>query len=449
MMAVCLWFFGGERSGIKKSGFRIASEMPKNSSPVFSQVMSTLHPQTFARCAALFPLRRKPRGLSVYDHFLALCFAQFTYRESLRDPAASLERAPHAVSVPSGFSRTPLPAPIWLTPTNDAPGVLIAAVAHQVLHALGAPVISTASLAPVDLPAAAFAPDALCSCIECASLPRAGGGKRHATAICSHLLLAQACNLHDRWATAAPQLVARGCGSSTTRPWSRAAFHVMDRGCLDFPPYCAAGPTRRFFRGPRQTPFRSFSVQRSNLGGQNASACVATKPSARPTAYRHRSLSANPCRVRWWDDTKPKSSLLTNHFEVLYPQPDGVVSLTLADRTVLQMDHVNNICACADFWGRLPNAVQCQVCSRLFVSDLSLGGHSPARKATRTKAWYEILQNLEPSTHLEQVLSQSCLQKTPPKSKPMKTRSHLISTLYSWTAVSHTRSNRVKPLFDL
>src|ERR1700677_2758655 len=59
-------------------------------SPVFAQVMSLLHPQAFHRCVERHPFKRKPRGLSAYDHFLALCFAQLTYRESLRDIEACL-----------------------------------------------------------------------------------------------------------------------------------------------------------------------------------------------------------------------------------------------------------------------------------------------------------------------------------------------------------------------
>src|SRR5579862_8950754 len=59
-------------------------------SPVFAQVMSLLHPQAFGRCVERHPFKRQPRGLSAYDHFLALCFAQLTYRESLRDIVACL-----------------------------------------------------------------------------------------------------------------------------------------------------------------------------------------------------------------------------------------------------------------------------------------------------------------------------------------------------------------------
>src|SRR5512136_2809757 len=60
------------------------------SSTVFSQVSSTLYPVEFSRCAALFPNRRPTRGLTEYDQFLALCFGQLTYRESLRDIVACL-----------------------------------------------------------------------------------------------------------------------------------------------------------------------------------------------------------------------------------------------------------------------------------------------------------------------------------------------------------------------
>ena len=44
----------------------------------------------FSRCVREFPTTRATRSLSEYDHFLALCFGQLTYRESLRDIATCL-----------------------------------------------------------------------------------------------------------------------------------------------------------------------------------------------------------------------------------------------------------------------------------------------------------------------------------------------------------------------
>src|SRR5580658_8215346 len=71
-------------------------------SSVFSQITTALYPAEFARCAELFPNQRPPRGLTVYDHFLALCFGQLTYRESLRDVVICL-KAKGASLYHSGF----------------------------------------------------------------------------------------------------------------------------------------------------------------------------------------------------------------------------------------------------------------------------------------------------------------------------------------------------------
>ena len=51
------------------------------SQPVFSQILAGLHGQAFARCVARYPMRRSSRSFSAYDHFLALCFGQLTYRQ--------------------------------------------------------------------------------------------------------------------------------------------------------------------------------------------------------------------------------------------------------------------------------------------------------------------------------------------------------------------------------
>ena len=66
------------------------SERMQPTSSVFSQITTALYPAEFARCALLFPNQRPTRGLTAYDQFLALCFGQLTYRESLRNIVACL-----------------------------------------------------------------------------------------------------------------------------------------------------------------------------------------------------------------------------------------------------------------------------------------------------------------------------------------------------------------------
>ena len=57
---------------------------------LFSQITNGLHASEFSRAVRKFPHAKPVRGLAEYDHFLALCFGQLTYRESLRDIVACL-----------------------------------------------------------------------------------------------------------------------------------------------------------------------------------------------------------------------------------------------------------------------------------------------------------------------------------------------------------------------
>src|ERR1700761_3836853 len=61
---------------------------------LFSQITSGLQAWEFSRLLRRFPTAKPARGLTRYDHFLALCFGQLTYRESLRDIVACLNAKP-------------------------------------------------------------------------------------------------------------------------------------------------------------------------------------------------------------------------------------------------------------------------------------------------------------------------------------------------------------------
>ncbi|MBC7979517.1 MAG: DUF4372 domain-containing protein, partial [Armatimonadetes bacterium] len=56
--------------------------------------MRPLFAAEFSRAVQQFPNPKPPRGLTEYDHFLARCFGQLTYRESLRDIVACLNSKP-------------------------------------------------------------------------------------------------------------------------------------------------------------------------------------------------------------------------------------------------------------------------------------------------------------------------------------------------------------------
>jgi len=61
---------------------------------LFSQITSNLYAWEFSRLLEKFPHAKPVRGLTEYDHFLAMCFGQLTYRESLRDIVACLNSKP-------------------------------------------------------------------------------------------------------------------------------------------------------------------------------------------------------------------------------------------------------------------------------------------------------------------------------------------------------------------
>src|SRR5213592_4775967 len=57
---------------------------------VFSQLISFLPDREFRRCVERYQGDRRLRGLTCWDQYLAMAFAQLTYRESLRDIEACL-----------------------------------------------------------------------------------------------------------------------------------------------------------------------------------------------------------------------------------------------------------------------------------------------------------------------------------------------------------------------
>jgi hypothetical protein len=53
--------------------------------PVFCQVMDWIHPEQFRRCVQRYNGNHRIRNFSCWDQFLAMSFAQITYRDSLAD----------------------------------------------------------------------------------------------------------------------------------------------------------------------------------------------------------------------------------------------------------------------------------------------------------------------------------------------------------------------------
>src|SRR3989442_9678806 len=87
---------------------------------VFSKLMEHLPSYEFQKCVACYYGDSYFRGLSCLDQYLAMAFAQLTYRESLRDIEACLRSVgPKLYHMGlRGKYRTPR----WPTPTSGTTG---------------------------------------------------------------------------------------------------------------------------------------------------------------------------------------------------------------------------------------------------------------------------------------------------------------------------------------
>jgi hypothetical protein len=77
---------------------------------VFTQVMDILDPKQLTRCVERYPMPRSSRSMTARDQFLAMAFAQITFREGLRDIEACLHGNNHlyAMGVRGNITRTNL-----------------------------------------------------------------------------------------------------------------------------------------------------------------------------------------------------------------------------------------------------------------------------------------------------------------------------------------------------
>jgi transposase len=195
---------------------------------VFSQITEILYAAEFARCAELFPTKRPPRGLTAYDQFLALCFGQLTYRESLRDIVTCLQTK-RSLLYHLGFRG-------HLSRTN-----LAYANQHRDWHlfeALAQVLMRRAALlyrddpTDVDLPKLAFALDSSIISLCLKLFPWGYYARSRQAALKLHLLLSLQGNL-PAWATITeanfPDMKVLD-----HLPVIPGAYYVMDRGYLDF-----------------------------------------------------------------------------------------------------------------------------------------------------------------------------------------------------------------------
>ena len=322
---------------------------------VFAQVMSALHPQEFTRSVEQFPPPRRPRGLSAYDHFLALCFAQLTGREGLRDLVVCLNARP-ARTHHAGF-RTRLTRTNLAYANEHRDWRALAAVA-QVLMRRAARLYATEPL-DSDVPQLSYALDASLISLSLALFPWARW-RGPTAAVKLHTLLSL------RGPVPAWTAVTEACFPDTLMlehiPLEKGAFYVMDRGYLDF------GGLARLHEG------EVFFVIRSKCHVNFRVVC--SRPVDKTTGLRcdqtvrlgrGRSRAAFPGylrRVRVFDEAGARSLVfLTNQFEL----PAITVAELYRRRWEVELffKWIKGHLRLRAFLGRTENAVRLQVWSAI------------------------------------------------------------------------------------
>ena len=381
---------------------------------VFSQIADALYPQEFARCLKDFPTRRPTRGLSEYDHFLALCFGQLTYRESLRDIVACLNAkrpALYHMGFRGRLSRTNL-----AYANHHRDWRLFEAVA-QLLMRRAARLYHDCPSDP-ELPNLGFALD---SSLIGLSLKLFGWGyyNRFKRAIKLHLMLSLQGKL-PAWA-AITEATFPDMKILDQIPILPGAHYVMDRGYLDFV---------RLFRIDKGSAF--FVVRNKHHVRFRV---VASRPVDKSIGLRcdqtirltsNWSIKSYPKplrRIRFYDPEKHLALVwLTNQFDL----PASVIAQLYRKRWHVELffKWIKQHLRIRSFYGRSQNAVRCQIwsaiCAYLMVA-------ITRRRLKIDKTLNEILQIVSISI-FEQVPLNQLLTPTPDAEHQKPTDNELQNT---------------------
>src|SRR6202162_3497157 len=194
---------------------------------VFAQVMEHLHLHAFHRCVVRYSGEHKVKRFSCLDQFLAMAFAQLTYRESLRDIEACLQSVSGKLYHMGFRGRV---ARTNLADANEAHDWRIFADFAQVLIGIARPLYARDPIG-VDPAQSLYALDSTTIDL-CLSLFPWAKFRKHKAAVKMHTLL----DLHGN----IPTFIRITEGNvhdvnilDEILP-EAGAFYVMDRGYVDF-----------------------------------------------------------------------------------------------------------------------------------------------------------------------------------------------------------------------
>jgi hypothetical protein len=345
-------------------GLTMGFSTPMPDAPtVFSQIIAPLFQAEFARCAERYPTPRSSRSFSAYDHFLALCFGQLTYRESLRDIITCLSTR-QSLQFHLGFRGR-------LTRTNFAYANehrdwrVFAAVA-EVLMRKAARLYENSGDGS-KWPERVFALDASIIDLSLKLFPWAYFARTHRSAVKLHTLLSLR-GTFPAWA-AVTEANFPDMKMLDEIPLQTGAFYVLDRAYLDFTRLIRLEKAGAFFvvRNKRHVRFRVIESRPCSKGsGVRCDQTIQLTTKWSRSVYR-----TSLRRVSFHDHDQNRFFVfLTNNFllgsEVICDLYKRRWQVELFFKWIKQHLRIRN------FYGRSENAIRCQIwtaiCSYLLVA---------------------------------------------------------------------------------
>jgi len=373
-----------------------------NAPTVFSQIIAPLFQTEFARCAERYPMPRTSRSFSAYDHFLALCFGQLTYRESLRDIITCLSTR-RSLQFHLGFRGQ-------LTRTNFAYANehrnwrVFAAVAEVLMRK--ATRLYEKSRADSTAPELVFALDASIIDLSLKLFPWAYFARTYRSAVKLHTLLSLR-GAFPAWA-AVTEANFPDMKMLDKIPLQAGAFYVLDRAYLDFTRLIRLEKAGAFFvvRNKRHVRFRVIQSR----PGPKGSGVDCDQTLQLTTRWSRSVYSTCLRRVAFQDhDLSRCFVFLTNNFSV---GPEVICDLYKRRWQVeLFFKWIKQHLRIRNFYGRSENAIRCQVwtaiCSYLLVAI--------ARKELELdQSLYQTLQIVSVSAFEQVTLAELFVRSSPP-----------------------------------
>lgn len=273
---------------------------------VFSQLIEFLPHQEFQKCVARYAGNRYLKNLSCWDQYLAMAFAQLTYRESLRDIEACL-RSVGAKLYHMGFRGKV--ARSTLADANESRDWRIYADFAQVLIAIARPLYARDPIG-IDLDQSLYALDSTTIDL-CLSLFPWAKFRKHKAAVKMHTLL----DLHGN----IPTFIRITDGQvhdvnllNEIMP-EPGAFYVMDRGYIDFQRLFVFTLTSAFFVVRTKS---NVLLQRRYSHAIDKDTGVRSDQTVILASFESASAYPDPLRrVSYFDtETDKRLTFLTNNF---------------------------------------------------------------------------------------------------------------------------------------